>query len=448
MKNKPLVTVYITNHNYGKFVKNAIDSVLSQTFKNFELIIIDDGSTDKSKQIIKKYKNDKRITTIFQKNKGLTTSNNLALRISKGKYIMRLDADDWLDSNAIQILANKLENNPKLGLVFPDYYEVDERGNFLNLVRRHDFKKVKLLNQPAHGACTMIRKVCLNQIGGYNERFDRQDGVYLWIKFIKKYEIANVNLPLFFYRQHISSLTRNEEKILKTRSEIIESENINKSSHRMALAVIPIRGLSINPNSLVLKKLKKKPLVCWIIDVLIKSKKISKILISSPDTKILKYLKKKYKRKIVTQKRDAELGGINVEINETLKKAIIFSKKKGFNFDYVFQFSYKTPFLKSNDIDSFVNMMNIYKTDEVVGVRSEVGRIYKHTGSGLNLLNKNSNLKLERDELYRGVEGIRIFKKNFFSKKNKKNIIGHYILDQKSSHAINSELDWKIAQKI
>jgi len=72
MKNKPLVTVYITNHNYGKFVKNAIDSVLSQTFKNFELIIIDDGSTDKSKQIIKKYKNDKRITTIFQKNKGLT----------------------------------------------------------------------------------------------------------------------------------------------------------------------------------------------------------------------------------------------------------------------------------------------------------------------------------------------------------------------------------------
>ena len=294
----------------------------------------------------------------------------------------------------------------------------------------------------------MIRKDCLNQIGGYNERFDRQDGVYLWIKFIKKYDIANVNLPLFFYRQHSSSLTKNEEKILKTRSEIIKFENKNTSKTKKALAVLPIRGLEINPNSLVLKKLKRKPLVCWIIDVLIKSKKIAKILISSPDNKILKYLKKKYKKKILVQKRDAELGGINVEVNDTLKKAINFSKQKGFNFDYVFQLTYKTPFLKSDDIDSFINMMNIYKTDEILGVRSEVGRIYKHTGSGLNLINKNSNLKLERDELYRGVEGIRIFKKNYFSKKNKKTIIGHYILDQKSSHAINSELDWKIAQKI
>ena len=92
--------------------------------------------------------------------------------------------------------------------------------------------------------------------------------------------------------------------------------------------------------------------------------------------------------------------------------------------------------------------MEIFKTDEVLGVRSETDRIYKHNGFGLVLLNKNSNLKLERDEIYRGVAGIRLFKKDYFSKKYKKLIKGHYILDQKSSHVINTELDWKIASLI
>ena len=154
----PLVTVYITNHNYGKYISKAIMSVLKQSMNSFELIIIDDGSKDNSKKIIDKFKKNKKVISVFQKNKGLTVSNNLALRLAKGKYIMRLDADDWLDRNALQIMSNYLEKNNNIGLVFPDYFEVDEKGDIINLVRRHDFKKVKLLDKPAHGACTMIRK--------------------------------------------------------------------------------------------------------------------------------------------------------------------------------------------------------------------------------------------------------------------------------------------------
>ena len=72
------ITIYITNYNYDKFIKKAIESVLNQTEQNFELIIIDDGSTDRSKSIIKSYNYHKKIKIIFQKNKGLTISNNLA----------------------------------------------------------------------------------------------------------------------------------------------------------------------------------------------------------------------------------------------------------------------------------------------------------------------------------------------------------------------------------
>ena len=123
-------------------------------------------------------------------------------------------------------------------------------------------------------------------------------------------------------------------------------------------------------------------------------------------------------------------------------------KKRKVNFDYVFQLTYKTPFIQSNDLDSFVYLMEFFKTDEVLGVRSETDRIYKHNGSTLELLNKNSNLKLERDEIYRGISGIRLFKKNQNKNKYKKLILGHYVLDQKSSHTINSELDWRIANFI
>ena len=70
MKAHPLVTIYITNYNYGNFIKEAIDSVLNQTFKNLELIIIDDGSTDNSKEIIEKYKDVDKVRIVYQKNKG------------------------------------------------------------------------------------------------------------------------------------------------------------------------------------------------------------------------------------------------------------------------------------------------------------------------------------------------------------------------------------------
>ena len=90
------VTVYIPNYNYDKFLDDSIKSVLNQSFKNFELIIIDDGSIDNSKKILKKYIFHKKIRIINQKNKGLVKCCNTAIRASNGKFVLRLDADDYL----------------------------------------------------------------------------------------------------------------------------------------------------------------------------------------------------------------------------------------------------------------------------------------------------------------------------------------------------------------
>lgn len=97
MKNNPLITIYITNHNYGKYLEQSINSALVQTYKNIEVIIVDDASRDESKKILKKYKNKKKIKIILNKSqKGLVKSSIIAIKKSKGSYILRLDADDYL----------------------------------------------------------------------------------------------------------------------------------------------------------------------------------------------------------------------------------------------------------------------------------------------------------------------------------------------------------------
>ena len=447
LKINPLVTVYITNYNYGKFIKKAINSVLNQTFKNYELIIIDDGSKDKSVEIIKEFQNKKNIKIIYQKNKGLVVSNNLALRLSKAKYIMRLDSDDWLDPHALEIMSNILERDKRISLVFPDYYEVDKNGKILRQMRRHNFKKVKLFDQPAHGACTMIRKENLLDIGGYDEEFNCQDGYYLWLKFIKKYVVRNVNLPLFYYRQHEKNLTKNNKRILLNRSKIISKLQI-KEKNKKILAILPIRGLKLNPNSLVLKKLKNKPLVFFTIESILGSKLINKLVVTSPDDQLLSVIKRKYKRKIITIRRPEKFGLINTELEKTIKHTLKKIKGKNIKFDHIMHISFRTPFISSQVINDGINTLQLFNSDKIICVTQETHRYYKHDGSGLKSLIRSSNLKLERDAIYKQVMGFTIAKKNCFFDKDENLKIGHIVLTNKQSFEINSENDLKISNKI
>ncbi len=131
---------------------------------------------------------------------------------------MWLDADDYLDENALLVLSNILDIHPQIGLVYPDYFLVDESGAIIEVIRRKKIgQDVELLDLPALGACTMIREECLLEIGGYSEEFKCQDGYDLWLKFIESFNPYNVNIPLFYYRQHPSNLTKNKSHILKTR---------------------------------------------------------------------------------------------------------------------------------------------------------------------------------------------------------------------------------------
>ena len=447
MQSAPKVTLYITNHNYGRFIEQAIESVLRQSMQDFELIIIDDGSTDHSREIIERYVGHPKIVPIFQQNKGLNVSNNIALRAARGRYIMRLDADDWLDENALSVMAGALDRDRDLGLVFPDYYMVDEAGHVLELVRRHDFQDVTLMDQPAHGACTLIRRKCLLELGGYDESLRCQDGYDLWIRFIAHHRVRNINLPLFYYRQHGTSLTKNERRILDARARIIERHSKMGDVPAHATAIIPVRGKVLDPASPALEILGGRPLIDWTIEAALEARHIRYVLVTSPDPDVLAHVDARFGTAVFTVRRQPRLALPNTRLTDTLVDALDKLVAEHEETDVLALLQIESPFRNAGHIDTAIEILALFNTDSVVAVRSENDRFFRHDGSGLVPVRRTPELRLEREELYREAGGLHIVRTAFLRDQHTilGGRLGHVVLDQKAAIVIRSDFDWQVA---
>ncbi len=442
----PLVSVYIVNHNYGDYLETAIKSVLNQTFTSFEIIFIDNGSTDSSRKKIESYYSNKKIKIVLQKNIGLNAANNVALKLAKGKYIIRLDADDFFDKNALEILVSKLEKDQNLGLVFSDYYTVDQKGNIIEMFRRHDFSEVELLDQPAHGACSMVRKEFLLAINGYDESYHCQDGWDLWVRFIKNFGVGNINLPLFYYRQHGKNLTKGKQKILSTRARILKKNAKQTLGVNMkCIAVIPVRGSENEESPVALRFLGKKRLIDWTIDEAMKSKKISDIIITTPDEKILTHVNKKYKN-VFTYKRDLRLARFHISLDETLTD-LFTNIRLEIKFEKIFILFIDYPFRSWKFLDMASDTMDIFDIDRVISVKPEEKNFYKHSGKSLIPIDTQYFLKQEKNEIFSETGGIYLIKRGtMFKDKETDKKIGHINIDPIGSFDINSDYGWELAK--
>ena len=447
----PLVTVYITNYNYGAYLEKAVESVLNQSMKDFELIIIDDGSTDNSREIIEKYKNRDGIRIIYQKNKGLNVTNNIALRTADGKYIMRLDADDYLESTALEKLSGRLEADPELGLVFPDYYLVDKDDNVLSEERRHNFdEEVKLLDQAAHGACTMIRVDFLKDVGGYNESYNCQDGYELWVKFTQKYKVTNINEPLFYYRQHGGNLTSNENRILDTRAQINANYITEKNKDTSTLIVIPVRG---NGQDIAYEELLGGNFVTLKIQQALKAKNAVKIVISSPDEKIKDLIGEELlaNDKVLFHLRSKETARLNEDLSGTIREVLDLDVVQKEIFTTICVLTIEYPFLKPHKIDDAINTMHLFGSDSLLSVRSDNSLFYAHHGDGLHpIAERDRFTRLEREAVFTHVGGISVVRKDRFLSSSKliNGVIGHMVIDQESAYGVFSQYDYELAKKI
>lgn len=246
IRHAPDITVYIPCHNYGAYLNEAIESVFRQSYKNWELIIIDDGSTDKTPEIVQLYTNAPNIRTFRTEKIGLPGVCNLALREAAGKYIIRLDGDDVFDENILLVLKTYLDNHPDIIMAFPDYYLMDQMGNiFAHERRRKLYEEDHILDMPPNGACILAKTQVLRDLGGYREDLGAQDGFDLWTRVRERYKCGNVNLPLFYYRRHYKNLTgaEGESQIIKTARRQIKKDISAKKlkASRPVIGVIPIR---------------------------------------------------------------------------------------------------------------------------------------------------------------------------------------------------------------
>lgn len=446
-QSEPLVTVYITNYNYGRFIRQSIESVLKQTLENFEILIIDDGSTDQSRQIIEQYSDHPKITTIFQQNRGLNVTNNIALRASRGKYIMRLDADDYLDAHALDIMSGVLEREPDAGLVFPDYFLVDDVGGVMDMVRRHNFDDVTVLDQPAHGACTMFRKEALLEVDGYDESYRCQDGWDIWVRLIDHFRVQNVNLPLFYYRQHGENLTRNEQKILSTRAEIVRRQATTKHNTLQSVAVIAVRGGNAGREALALRTLGGRCLIDWGIDAALAAKNIQDVVITTPDQHVIEHVKGKYQGSVTVLQRSPELAKINTALNQTFIE-VLNHFRGGRSIEAIVHLGILSPFRTSQHIDTAVELLSVFDTDSIVGVRPETDIFFQHNGEGLQPLRQSLAMRLEREDLFRDPGALRAFRTDGMhqSAPDKAKRVGHIVLDSLSSMSLQGEFEWQVAE--
>lgn len=447
----PKVTVYIPTHNYGRYIRKCIDSVLKQKFSDWELIIINDGSTDNTKQLLNNYTANKKIKIIHQEKNGLTVTNNIALRLSTGEYIIRLDADDYLDENALLVLSNILDSYPEVGLVYPDYYRVNENGEIIDIQRRKKIgQEDRIFDLPAHGACTMIRKSCLLDLGGYNESLTCQDGYDLWIRFIGKYRPYNINVPLFYYRQHSRSLTQDKSKVLAARHKAKREFVRTKFGKHIpkVMAIIPTRQETNSPFDYALKNFAGKPLIYYTLSEALKTDLLDKIVVTSDDEKALKYTSGF--NRLITIKRPTHLSLPNSPIEPTVNHVLNFLKRNRNYEPYAIMLLYiHTPLRKCMHIENAIDTLLIFNTDSVISVCEDTNFYYRHAKHGLSPLVKQRCLRLERDALYRENGAIYlsrlpcINKDSFLGKK-----VGHITMLPEESIKIDSELNYWLAEEI
>jgi glycosyltransferase involved in cell wall biosynthesis len=196
-----LVSVIITTYNYGHFVERAVRSVMDQSLdrNKYEILIINDASTDHTCDILSNYEDVVRIFNL-EKNMGLAAARNFGIKKAKGQFIVFVDADDYVHRDLLYVERLFLELNNNIDAVSCDYFLVDEKGKHI----RH----ISADTLPI--ACgIMFRKDYLYNIGLYDETFKAREEEDLRLRFLKKFSIYNLTIPLYRYRMHDENLTKN-----------------------------------------------------------------------------------------------------------------------------------------------------------------------------------------------------------------------------------------------
>ena len=253
----PKVSVVIPAYNAMDYLPASLDSVFTQTFKDYEIIVVDDGSQDEIKAWAAQIQ-DPRFRLVSQINRGLAGARNTGIKESRGQYLAFLDADDCWHETKLQKQVKVLDNNPHVGLVYCWMRLVDpsgiSTGRFVkNCLSGMVWKDLLIKNCVGSGSTPMIRQACFEKVGDFDEKLGSyMEDRDMWLRIAPHYEFEVVQETLVDYRQHPSSaskdwnaMSRSAKIILDkalelTPDDITEEEKkrlINKSWARIEISL-------------------------------------------------------------------------------------------------------------------------------------------------------------------------------------------------------------------
>lgn len=227
----PKVSVIISTLNGQRFIREAVQSILDQTFRNFELIVVNDGSTDATLDILRTFK-DFRIRILDNgKNIGIAGSQNKALSVAKGKYLALMDHDDLSLPERLQRQVDFLDTHRQVGMLGCNCISVDESGNVQSVSSHFPddaFLKWQLLlgGCPFFHTSLMVRRSAMERIGGYDARYRLAGDYHVISKLAENGGIANLEQPLVKWRVHQSSASARNKQALSNEAIEISRSNI------------------------------------------------------------------------------------------------------------------------------------------------------------------------------------------------------------------------------
>lgn len=196
-------SVIITNWNNEKYLGRAIRSCLKQSLdkKRYEVIVIDDASTDYSREIISGFGD--KVTAIFlEENVGVAEASNIGIRNALGNFVIRVDSDDYISEHTLLFMTEILINNKDIGFVYADHIRVDKE--------EHQLGRVNLTTQDLlfrHGAGIIMRKSYLEGLGLYDKDLRNAEDYDLLKRYLKNYDGFRIPIALYRYRQHENNMT-------------------------------------------------------------------------------------------------------------------------------------------------------------------------------------------------------------------------------------------------
>lgn len=210
---KPLVSVVIATYNMATYLPLAVLSAIEQTYDNIEVFVIDDGSTDHTREAMLPFLDHPRVQYAYQKNSGQAVAKNHGIRMAKGEFIAFLDADDIWYPEKLEVQIPIFSRSKNTGIVYSRLCYIDEKGE------EHQISNNELFRGQVSGALliqnfigfgtSIVRKECFEFLGDFNESLSMGIDYDLWLRFSTKYEFDYVDRPLLYYRVWAGQMSNN-----------------------------------------------------------------------------------------------------------------------------------------------------------------------------------------------------------------------------------------------